>query len=154
MAYSIARHRLMDIDIVITKGMAYAVVSFLVVAPAFALTLWLQTLSFGHVHPDFSLAILLMLVAVGVLFPTLRLLAESRIERSLFREKHEYRTVLGAFTRSIVRILDRDRLLRDLTIPLRETLHLDRLVVTILDDSRRMLLPCATIGPPPAIAEF
>ena len=75
----------------------------------FILILWLQRISFGQVHPDFSAAILIMLITVGVLFPALRFRAESRIERSLFREKHKYRTALMAFTRSIVRILDRQR---------------------------------------------
>ncbi len=152
-AYAIVRHRLMDIDLVLTKSVAYGAVSFLLIAPAFGLALWLQRESFGRIHSDFSLAILLMLIAVGVLFPALRLRAESSIERSLFREKHEYRAALAAFTRSIVRILDRDKLLSELTNTLTNLLHLDRLAL-LLDDGERTYLVRHATGIPAAIGEF
>jgi two-component system NtrC family sensor kinase len=137
-AYAIVRHRLMDIDVAVTKGMAYAGVSFVITIPAFALTLWLQRLSFGQIHPDFSALILLMFVAIGAVFPSLRMRAESRIERSLFREKHQYRVALAAFTRSIVRILDREKLVHELTSTLTETLGLDRIAIALAHDGRRV----------------
>ncbi|HVO25554.1 MAG TPA: ATP-binding protein [Candidatus Margulisiibacteriota bacterium] len=137
-AYAIVRHRLMDIDVAVTKGMAYAGVSLVITIPAFALTLWLQQLSFGQIHSNFSAVILLMFVAIGALFPSLRMRAESRIERSLFREKHQYRTALVAFTRSIVRILDKEKLLNELTSTLTETLGLDRIAIALADEGRRV----------------
>jgi two-component system NtrC family sensor kinase len=153
-AYAIIRHRLMDIDVVVTKGMAYAAVAFVLIAPAFALLLWLQRLSFGQVHPDFSAVLLFTLIAVGVLFPALRFRAESRIERSLFREKHEYRAALMTFTRSIVRILDRQRLVRDLATTLSGTLRLDRVAVALLDDAKHVFTVRQSSGVPPAHEEF
>lgn len=153
-AYAIARHRLMDIDLVVTKGMAYMSVAFVLIAPAFILILWLQRLSFGQVHPDFSAAIFIILITVGVLFPALRFRAESRIERSLFREKHEYRAALMTFTRSIVRILDRQRLMRELTETLGETLRLDRVAVALADDTKHAFIVCHSMGVAPAREEF
>ncbi|MBI4515142.1 MAG: GAF domain-containing protein [Deltaproteobacteria bacterium] len=136
-AYAIVRHRLMDIDVVVTKGAAYAAVALLLIGPAFTLMLWIERLSFGRIHPDFSFALLVMFVAVGVLFPTLRVRAQSRIERSLFREKHEHRATLSAFARTIVRILDRDKLLRELADTLTVTLQLERLAVYLPDGEDR-----------------
>lgn len=153
-AYAIVRHRLMDIDVVVTKGMAYGTVALALIAPAFVVTLWLQQLSFGRVHTDFSFALLVMLVAVGVLFPTLRLRAESKIERSLFRAKHEYRVALADFTRSIVRILDRDRLLRELKDMLSETLRLDRLAIALFDEDTHAYVVTHATGVAAATAEF
>ncbi len=153
-AYAIVRHRLMDIDIVFTKGAAYAAVALVLIAPAFVLLLWLQRLSFGQIHPDFSFALILMLLGVGVLFPTLRSQAESRIERSLFREKHEYRRVLAAFTRSIVRILNRDKLLRELASTLSESLQLDHLAIGLAEETRRAFIVRHVVGTPPTSEEF
>jgi two-component system NtrC family sensor kinase len=153
-AYAIARHRLMDIDIVVTKGMAYIAVASVLIAPAFAIILWLQRLWFGQVHRDFSAAVLLMLIAVGILFPALRFRAESRIERSLFREKHEHRAALMAFTRSIVRILDRQRLVRDLAATLSETLRPDRVAVALLDEAKQVFIVHESLGVAPVGAEF
>lgn len=153
-AYGIVRYRLMDIDIVITAGVAYAAVSLAVIAPAFCLTLWLERLSFGEIHPGLSAVILLMFVVVGVLFPTLRLQAQSRIERSLFREKHEHRIALIDFTRSILTILDRDRLVRELATTLSETLNLDRIVIALLDEAKRAFTVRYALGIPAAAEEF
>jgi len=153
-AYGVVRHRLMDIDVVVTKGMAYAAVSFVLIAPAFATTIWLQKLTFDRVDSDFSAAVLGMLLAVGVLFPTLRLIAESRLERSLFPEKHEYRRALTDFTRSIVRILDRDQLIKELATTLAETLQLDTIAVALRDDGKHVFSIRHAGSTPVTIAEF
>jgi len=139
-AYAIVRHRLMDINVVVTKSMAYAAVSFLLIVPTLLAMLYLQQYSFGRIHPGFSLAIVVMGLTVAVLFPFLRSRAESRIERSLFRERHEYRLALAAFTRSIVRILDRDRLVGEIATTLGDTWGLDRISVGILDPTRRTFM--------------
>ncbi|MBI1817550.1 MAG: GAF domain-containing protein [Deltaproteobacteria bacterium] len=153
-AYAIVRHRLMDIDIVITKGMAYAATALAVIAPTFGLLLVMQRASFGQIHPDFSFALLALLIGVGVLFPTLRRRAESGIERSFFRQKHEYRVALTAFTRSIVRILDRDKLLHELAETLTVTLQLDRLAVCLFDEGEHAYTVRHTSGIAPATGEF
>ncbi len=153
-AYAIVRHRLMDIDIVVTKGVAYLAVSALVILPAFGLALWSQKVSFGSVHPNFSLLLFALLLAVGVLFPTLRLRVEARVARSLFREKHEYRAALRAFTRSIVRILDRERLVRELAQTLQETMQLDRVAVVLLDSARHRFAVTHCAGPEPELPEL
>jgi len=153
-AYGIVRYRLMDMDLVVTKGMAYAAVAFLLIAPAFTLALWLQKLSFGQIHPDFSFALLVMLLAVGVLFPALRLRAESRIERSFFSEKHAHRAALVAFTRSIVRILDRERLVHELASTLADTLQLKQIAIGLSDEVNSRFAIRHAIGARPSIPEF
>ncbi|GIW41905.1 MAG: hypothetical protein KatS3mg076_2482 [Candidatus Binatia bacterium] len=130
-AYAIVKHRLMDVDLVITRGIAYAAVSSLLVFPSFLAIVWLQERSFGSVHTDFSFAVFVLLLTVGVLFPGLRTRAESRIQQSFFRQKHEYRLALQAFARSIVRILEKEKLLQELVSVVGETLRLDRLAVVL-----------------------
>ena len=152
--YAIVRHRLMDIDVVVTKGMAYAAVAFLLVAPAFITVLWLQRLSFGRVHSEFSAVVLLMFLAIGLLFPTLRLRAESRIERSLFREKHEYRAALRAFTRSIVRILDTNVLIDELIKALSDALRLTHIAIVVIDPAKRVFSVSHALGAPVSMPEL
>ena len=154
-AYAIVRHRLMDIDVVLTKSAAYVLVSLVLVLPTFLAVLWLERATFGGVSVDFSFAILIMLIAIGVLFPGLRTRAESRIERSLFREKHEYRAALVAFTRSIVRILERERLTAELGKTLSTTLRLHSIAVALRSDqSRHLFTTCYTTGPTPQPIEL
>ncbi len=153
-AYGMLRYRLMDIDIVIRKSGAYSLVTLLLIVPAFAVAVWMQARAFGRVDVDFSAGLGLLLVLVAVLFPMLRTQTESRLEESLFREKHEYRGILQEFTRSIVRILDREKLIRQLTSTLLETLQLDRVAIALRDDVKNSLSVDYTLGVAAALAEF
>ncbi|MFN8628395.1 MAG: ATP-binding protein [Candidatus Binatia bacterium] len=139
-AYAIVRHRLMDIQVVATKGMAYAAALIALIVPTLVSIMWLQRHSFGQIHPDFSFAIFVILVVVGVLFPRLHSRAEARIERSLFPNRYEYRSALTTFARSIVRILDHERLLRELAATLSATLGLDRVAIALLDPDTRVFV--------------
>ncbi len=127
--YAIVRHRLMDIDIIVAKGVGYTLGALLAIAPAFAFAVWMQSRAFGRVDTDFSTALLLSYLFAVALFPLLRGRTESRIGHSLFREKHEYRAALASFTNTIVRILDRERLLQELADTLMQVLQLDRIAI-------------------------
>jgi signal transduction histidine kinase len=152
-AYAIVRHRLMDIQLVVTKGMAYAAVSLVLIIPLFFVALWLQRLSFGSIHPDFSFAILVMLVGVAVLFPFLRTRIEPRIERSLIRERREYRATIVEFTRTIVRILERERLIEEVASTLKNCLGLDRIAVFVADEHSTFRL-AHSLGVAPIVDDF
>jgi signal transduction histidine kinase len=153
-AYSIVRYRLMDTDIVLTKSGAYTIVTLLVIAPAFGALLWLQSRSFGRVDTDFSVALLVLLLVVALLFPVLRLRAETRLERSFFRKKYEYRTTLNEFTRSIVRIIDRGELIRQLAETLSASLAVDRTAIALVEEARRSLRVRTANGAPLSIEDF
>lgn len=152
-AYAIVRHRLMDIDLVITKGIAYTAVSLAVLVPAWAITLWLEYVSFGEIHAGVSVAVLALFLVVGLLFPVLRARAESRIEQSLFPRRYGHRAALIAFTRSIVRILDQDRLLRELGATLTSTLEIESLAIA-LGAQHEPLAVRYTLGTPIEQHEF
>lgn len=107
-AYAIVRHRLMDIEVVVSKGLAFIGVAAVLIGPAFATVVILQKVFFGEIHYDFSAVMLVLLLGIGVAFPAIRQVAEARVERSLFPAKIETRAALESFTRTVIRILDRD----------------------------------------------
>lgn len=131
--YAIVRHRLMDIEIVVTKGIAYIGAILLLVGPVFAATLVMQRWAFGDVHYDFSAGLAVMLIGVGVLFPTLRATVESRLSRSLFRQKFQTREALSSLAGDVVRILDRDTLVQVLCDSVSESLSTSRCALLLLD---------------------
>jgi signal transduction histidine kinase len=151
-AYAIARHRLMDIEVVVSKGIAYLGVTILLVGPAFAISLIMQQLAFGEVHYDFSAGLLGLLLAMGILFPIIRARTEVRVERSLFPEKQERRAALNALSRSVIRILDKERLSRELCEILREGLHLEGVALFLLDEVRGTLELRRMIGLRPTVS--
>ena len=149
-AYAIVRHRLMDIEVVVTKGIAYAGVFILLLLPSFVASLAMQNLAFGALHYDFSIGILLLLTFVGVLFPRLGAIVERRLERSLFRERYENRVAISAFARRIVRILDRDRLVVELCDTLGSLFRVDRIALFLSDDEGAECVLQRAVGLQPA----
>jgi signal transduction histidine kinase len=153
-AYSIVRYRLMDIDIVLTKGGSYAVGTILLILPAFAVDVWAQRRSFGRIDVDYSVALFLLLMLVAMLFPMLRARTEIRLKRSFFAKKHESRAILSEFTRSIVRIFHRDELIQRLSEVLTSTLSTDRIAVILFDENRASYVVSISAGVPPTTSEF
>lgn len=128
-SYAIRRHRLMDIELILSKGAAYIAASLVIVIPAFLASLAMQQRMFGDIHPDFSFALLLLFIAIGILFPPLRVRTEAHVEHMLFHGKHEYRAALASFAKSLIRIVDRDELIKQLGDKLAETLQPTRLAI-------------------------
>lgn len=149
-AYAIVRHRLMDIEVVVSKGIAYLGVTVLLVGPAFGVSLVMQQLAFGEMHYDFSAGLLGLLLAMGILFPVVRTRTEATVERSLFPEKQERKAALNAFSRSVIRILDKERLSRELCEVLREGLRLESVSLFLIDEVRGTLELRRMIGKAPA----
>lgn len=127
--YAIVRHRLMDIDVVVAKGLAYVGVSVIVVGPIACIFLVLQDWAFGEIHYDFSAAMVVLFLVVGLLFPRLQAATERRVGRSLFRSKVAARAALDALASEVVRILDRERLLGVLCAGIGDAFSIDRVAI-------------------------
>ena len=104
--YSIVKHRLMDINIVLKKGTTYALLMLLLFIPSSLLILLFQKLIYGHIHYLFSCFIFSLLLVVAVLFNRIKPQTEKAVEQMLFRNKYDYRETLGKFSKAMVSILD------------------------------------------------
>ena len=134
--YAIARHRLMDIEIVVTKGLSHTLGVLLVVGPAICVTLILQQLAFGEIHYDFSAALALLFVAIGILFPPMQQYAEGRLEQALFRSKFESRAAVASLASEVVKVLDRKQLTTLLCERMGEAFALDRVALFLREEVR------------------
>jgi signal transduction histidine kinase len=144
--YAIVRHRLMDIDIVLTRGIAYVGAAVVVIGPTLAATIGLQSWAFGVVHSDFTATMLLLLLVVCVLFPGLQQQAERRLQKALFRRKYEERAAFAAFTKSVVRILDRDKLVRELCMTVRSLFGLEGIALFLKDPDKTHFQLTGSLG--------
>ena len=152
--YAIARYRLMDIELVVTRALAYLSTTACFVVPILLLSLLLQQLAFREVHYDFSAALALLFMAVGLGFSSIREFVESRLERALFPAKVESRWRLEALGREAVRILDRDRLLDLLAESVSGAFGIETLALYLREGSRTGFDLLRTIGPAPGLSEI
>lgn len=149
LAYAIVRHRLMGIEVAVTKGIAYAVVVLIVVAPAFAVAVYLQHAFFGRVDYEFSLGLLVLLLGTGVVFPWARRFVEKKLESSLFRETRESRAALRNFAKSTVRIINEDDLVDQLCETVLRVFNLDRIALFLMNHDRRVCSLRRSLGADP-----
>jgi hypothetical protein len=124
--YSIVRHRLMDINIVLKKGTTYALLMLLLFVPSFLLILLFQKLIYGHIHYLFSGFVFSLLLVVAVLFHRIKPQTEKAVEQMLFRKKYDYRETLGKFSKAMVTILDLQSLSKRIVETITQTMGVEK----------------------------
>jgi signal transduction histidine kinase len=113
-AYAIVHHRLVDTDIVISKGVAFLAGALLVVVPLSVLTGWLDQVVFGYLDHNRALLNVAILLTAAIAFPRVAGLTEQHLIQTLFREKLEDRRALAAFSHQAARSRQPEELLQQL----------------------------------------
>ena len=145
-SYSIVKHRLMDIEFVIRKGVIYAYASFLLLIPIFLLTLGAQQYAFQTTNFAFSCFVLVCMIIAACLFPKVRLQAETTVEQYFFKEKYDYKKTISDLSRAMVSILDINELCRKIIATTVEAMNVDKASIFILNDEKEAFLLCDARG--------
>lgn len=144
-AYSIVRYRLLDIDLVMARTLTHVIVAAILALPIVSGVTILQFEWFGTSDIRFSLIVLAISCAGWIVFPLLRSRLEATIESSLLRRKQEYRSQLVTLSRTVLRIIDRQRLASELVTTLSSVLNLER-VCLLLGNRDNLAVECE-VGP-------
>ncbi|MEM3036439.1 MAG: histidine kinase N-terminal 7TM domain-containing protein, partial [Thermoplasmata archaeon] len=134
--YSILKHRLMDINIVLKKGTTYTLLMALIFVPSFILILLGQKIFFGKINTLFSLVLSGILFLVAILFNKIKPSTERAVEQILFREKYNYRETLGKFSRAMVSILELRSLAKRIVETITQTMGVEKASFFLLNDER------------------
>ena len=117
-SYAILRYRLLDIALVIRRGLTYSFLSISVTA-AYLLLLFAAQAVFqgwsGYLGVAFAAGLALVM---AVLFAPLRNIAQERVDQWLFRSTYEYRRMLASFRGNLNNVLDLERLADAMLEPL------------------------------------
>jgi PAS domain S-box-containing protein len=127
-ASAIVRYRLMDVEVIIKKGMVAAAVVF-VLALIYGGTLWLAGLILGAGNQNSSFWALFATLIVALIAPWLRSAIQAALDRLYYRDRYDYRRALVAFARELNSDLDLDRLSTRLVERVQETLGVDRMAL-------------------------
>jgi signal transduction histidine kinase len=129
-ALAILRYQLLDIDIVIRKGLVYSV-SILIMGVGYFIAIFLLTKLFVFDRPNtFLLSIIAAVIVVGVLTP-LRDRAQSWIDRALFREKYDGMAMIQRLSHTAVSILDLNKLAHTILDDVVATMHIQWAVLSL-----------------------
>ena len=126
LSYAIAKHRLMDVNIVLKKGTTYVLLLLLLFVPSFLFILFSQKVFFDRISYLFSAVIVALVFLVTVFFYRIKLQTEKMVEQFLFKNRYDYRETLGNFSKAMVSILDLRSLSRRIFETITQTMGVEK----------------------------
>ena len=134
--YSILKHRLMDINIVLKKGTTYVLLIFLLFIPATICLMLSQKLFFKEINYLFSAVVLFLLFLVALFFHKIKPGTEKVVEQFLFRHKYDYRETLAQFTKALVKILDLQSLSKKIIDTITKTMGVEKASLFLMNEEK------------------
>ncbi|MFB3923879.1 MAG: ATP-binding protein [Terriglobia bacterium] len=133
--YAIVRYRLMDVDIIFQRGIAYTLATAAIVGLSFGLIALFADV-FRTTFPATSRGgWILAIIITAFLFQPIVNWIQARLDRVLNRERYDYRRTLLTFARELTTELHVDRLLDQVVGRLSETLAVDRVAIFLNGES-------------------
>ena len=132
-SYAILKYQLLDIRLVLRRGLTYSILSGSLTAIYLLFLHQLQDAFHGFTnYPGFIFAAGLA-VLMAAIFAPLRGLLQDRVDRLFFRTTYDLRRMLSSFRTNLVHTLDLDRLANDTLRALLNGLDIDRACLLIPD---------------------
>ena len=135
-AYAIARYRLMDIGVVLRRGVIYAFLLLALLLPCYLVVVLSQYLAFKEISYPFSLVTLTLLIVVGFIFPKFRFKTEDALERALFKKRTGYRETLLRSSREMVSVMDLKALSESLVDTIGRAFGVEKVSLFLLNDAK------------------
>ena len=139
--YAIFRYRLMDVDLIFKRGMAYTLAAAAMVGVYFAGVAAVAELVHTRVPSSGPWGLVVAVVVTALLFDPVRKWIQEKIDQFFFRTGYDYRRTLIEFGRELSSETDLDKMLSSLVDRLARTLLVDRIAVFLgNNDSSRFEL--------------
>jgi sigma-B regulation protein RsbU (phosphoserine phosphatase) len=124
LAYVIVKHRFMDINVIIKKGVAYALMSGFVVAAYFLLILGAGKLVLFLTGSQSQIVTIVATLLIAALFNPVKKRVQNFVERRFYPHRFVYREAVHAFSHRLVNVVDLAQLIEILKSFLVETMRI------------------------------
>jgi len=132
--YAIIRYRLMDVDIIFKRGLAYTAATAAVAAIYFALVALIAEIF--HAQASGPVAGMIAIVIAAFLFQPFREGIQARLDRFFYRDRLNYRRTLIEFGRTLTNEVRLEPMLGSVMDRVSQTLLVDRLAIFVEDSER------------------
>jgi len=127
--YAIVRYRLMDVDLIFKRGMAYTLAAAAIVGAYFAVVASIAELVHTRVPSSGPAGLLVAIVVTALLFDPVRKWIQEKLDVFFYRTRYDYRRTLIEFGRELSSEMDLDKMLSSVVDRLGRTLMVDRIAV-------------------------
>ncbi len=151
-ASAIVRYRLMDVEVIVKRGLVYVAAAAGIVA-LYAVLLRAVGWIFAGGTGNTIIAVLATMVVVLVARP-IKDAVQNALDRAFYRDRYDYRRALVGFARDLSTDLDLPRLADRLVTRITETLVIDRIALMVADESAnafRAIRADGFVGEPPLL---
>ncbi|MFQ5651972.1 MAG: SpoIIE family protein phosphatase [bacterium] len=116
LAYTIVKHRFMNIDVIVKRGVAYALISGFVVAAYFLLVVGIGRLALYFTGSRSQLVAILATLFIAALFNPVKNKIQNFVEHRFYPSRFTYREAIRTFGHELVTVLDLEKLLERLSV--------------------------------------
>ena len=127
--YAVIRYRLMDVDIIFKRGLAYTAATAAVATVYFALIALIAFVF--HTSTSGPIAGMIAIVIAAFLFQPFREWIQTRLDRFFYRDRLDYRRTLIEFGRTLTNEVRLDPMLGSVMDRISQTLLVDRLAIFV-----------------------
>jgi len=132
LTYAIVKHRLLDIELIITKTTASVAALILWLTPLWLLTAEVQQQLYGFSDPRLLLFALAVILVSGLVFPWLLHATEAWVRRILWGQKYDSLQALSMFQKTVVQVLDQEKIIAGLREVLVDALQTESVAIYLL----------------------
>jgi two-component system, NtrC family, sensor kinase len=127
--YAIFRYRLMDVDLIFKRGMAYTLAAGTIAGLYFAAVATAGELIHKNFPATGAAGLVAAIVVTALLFDPFKNYITDRLDKIFYRKRYDYRKTLIEFGRDLNSETDLDRLLSSVIDRLSRTLEVDRIAI-------------------------
>jgi PAS domain S-box-containing protein len=131
--YAIVRYRLMDVDLIFKRGMAYTIAAGTIAAVYFAAVGATAELFHKNFPSTGRGGLIVAIVVTSVLFDPIKNWTQERIDKFFYRKRYDYRKTLIEFGRELSSERDLGKMLEAILERIQRTLLVDRMAVFLAD---------------------
>ena len=133
--YAIVRYRLMDVDIIFKRGMAYTLATAAIVGVYFGAIGAAAEIVHTRVPSAGPAGLVIAIIITALLFEPVKKWIQERLDRFFYRKRYDYRRTLVEFGRDLSSETDLDKMFTAVIDRLSRTLLVDKLAIFVADSA-------------------
>ncbi|MGH9522278.1 MAG: ATP-binding protein [Terriglobales bacterium] len=127
--YAIFRYRLMDVDLIFKRGMAYTLTAAAIAGVYFAAVGAAAAIINARLPAGGRAGMIIAIAVTALLFEPVKNWIQERLDKVFYRKRYDYRRTLLEFGRDLSSQLDLDKMLASIVDRISRTLLVDRMAI-------------------------
>jgi PAS domain S-box-containing protein len=144
--YAIFRYRLMDVDLIFKRGMAYTMAAAFIAGVYFAAVGIAAEIVHTRLPSAGPIGLIAAIVVTALLFDPMKNWFQEKLDRVFYRKRYDYRRTLIEFGRELSSQMDIDRMLSSVIDRLSRTLLVARMAIFLVDEESNRFILAKSFG--------